>query len=77
MTRSGDGYFTVNITAIKDKDENDEGDSTGYVFHLDAEGELVLCTKLCPWMEGLVSLVQFSVDLMEITNGVVVSRTTF
>lgn len=46
VTRSGDGSFTVNITAVKDKDENDEVDSTGYVFHLDDEGELVFCTKL-------------------------------
>ena len=46
VTENGKGTFTVIITACpEDKDEGNSSlkeESTGYIFHMDIEGELVL-----------------------------------
>ena len=47
VMKSEDGNFSMNITAIEDRDKDDHMESTGYIFHLDDEGELRwLCTEL-------------------------------
>ena len=58
VAENGKGTFTVTITTSpEDKDESNscfEEESTGYIFHLDGDGELVFFTQLALTLHSLV-----------------------
>lgn len=45
VTENGKGTFTVTITTSPE--DKDESNSTGYIFHLDGDGELVFFYATC------------------------------